>query len=134
MLWHLQIDPAPGRDDRAGRQVVADAAELGLPGPWAVAASRGFLVEGGLEPRRPRPRRRGRPRRPGRRDVRDPAGATRPSTADGTIVHVLPKPGVTDPEAESALALLRDLGYRRRRASGRSGRIASRGRRRRCRG
>ncbi len=26
-------------------------------------------------------------------------------------VHVLPKPGVTDPEAESALALLRDLGY-----------------------
>ena len=29
----------------------------------------------------------------------------------GTVVHVMPKPGVTDPEAESALALLRDLGY-----------------------
>ena len=28
-----------------------------------------------------------------------------------TIVHVLPKPGVTDPEAESALALLQDLDY-----------------------
>jgi phosphoribosylformylglycinamidine synthase len=29
---------------------------------------------------------------------------------NGAVVHVLPKPGVTDPEAESALALLRDLG------------------------
>ena len=26
-------------------------------------------------------------------------------------MHVLPKPGVTDPEAESALRCLRDLGY-----------------------
>ncbi len=33
-------------------------------------------------------------------------------TDDGrTVVHVLRKPGVTDPEAESALAILRDLGY-----------------------
>ena len=29
----------------------------------------------------------------------------------GQIVHVLPKPGVTDPEGASALELLRDLGY-----------------------
>ena len=28
-----------------------------------------------------------------------------------TLVHVMPKPGVTDPEAESALELLRKLGY-----------------------
>ena len=48
MLWHLQIDPAGGRADRAGRQVEHDARELGLPGPWSVRASRGFLVEGGL--------------------------------------------------------------------------------------
>ncbi|MBX6315782.1 MAG: phosphoribosylformylglycinamidine synthase, partial [Isosphaeraceae bacterium] len=27
------------------------------------------------------------------------------------VVHVVPRPGVTDPEAESALAILRDLGF-----------------------
>ena len=31
MLWHLQIDPAPGQIDLAGRRVAADAGELGLP-------------------------------------------------------------------------------------------------------
>jgi phosphoribosylformylglycinamidine synthase len=110
MLWHLQIDPAPGRVDRAGRQIAADAAELGLPGPWAVAASRGFLVEGGL----------GREDldRAAREVLADPIVETyaiRPASeavdGRGTVVHVLPKPGVTDPEAESALALLRDLGF-----------------------
>ncbi|MBV8230257.1 MAG: prephenate dehydrogenase [Planctomycetaceae bacterium] len=48
MLWHLQIDPAPGRRDLEGLRVAAEAADLGLPGPWRVAASRGFLVEGAL--------------------------------------------------------------------------------------
>src|SRR4051812_28987821 len=110
MLWHLQIDPAPGRDDRAGRQVVSDAAELGLPGAWSVAASRGFLVEGGLS--------RDDLDRAARGVLADTAVETyaiRPASEAvngiGTTVHVLPKPGVTDPEAESALALLRDLRF-----------------------
>ncbi|HEY2157659.1 MAG TPA: phosphoribosylformylglycinamidine synthase subunit PurS, partial [Isosphaeraceae bacterium] len=110
MLWHLQIDPAPGRVDRAGRQVAADAAELGLSGPWTVAASRGFLVEGDLG--------RDELERAARTVLADPVVETyaiRPASeavnGRGTIVHVLPKPGVTDPEAESALALLRDLGF-----------------------
>jgi phosphoribosylformylglycinamidine synthase subunit PurSL len=108
MLWHLQIDPAPGRTDRAGRQVVIDAAELNLPGPWSVAASRGFLIEGNLS--------RSDVERAAREVLADPmveVFTVRPSvetpSGPGTVVHVLPKPGVTDPEAESALALLRDL-------------------------
>ena len=111
MLWHLQIDPARGRDDSEGRRVAADAAELGLPGPWKVAASRGFLIEGTL----------------GADDVLAAAGTVladsvverftvRPAKqapdGAGTVVHVLPKPGVTDAEAQSALDLLRDLGFR----------------------
>jgi phosphoribosylformylglycinamidine synthase subunit PurSL len=111
MLWHLQIDPAPGQIDLAGRRVAADAAELGLPGPWSVASSRGFLIEGPLD-----------------RSEADRAGAVLVDPVvesiairgvesfaalddDRTIVHVLPKAGVTDPEGESALALLRDLGF-----------------------
>ena len=50
MLWHLQIDPASGRTDLEGLRIAAEAADLGLPGPWRIAASRGFLVEGTLTP------------------------------------------------------------------------------------
>jgi phosphoribosylformylglycinamidine synthase II len=110
MLWHLQINPAPGRIDRAGRQLAADATELGLPGPWTIAASRGFLVEGDLS--------RDDLGRAASTVLADPMVETyaiRPShepvDGPGTIVHVLPKPGVTDPEAESALTLLRDIGF-----------------------
>src|SRR4051794_5216447 len=105
MLWHLQIDPAAGRADRDGVRIAAEAAELGLTGPWRIASSRGFLIEGpinGDEVRRaaetvlvdrvvesyavqPCPH--------------DPQGA-------GHVVHVLPKPGVMDPEAQSALDIL----------------------------
>jgi phosphoribosylformylglycinamidine synthase II len=111
MLWHLQIDPAPGQVDLNGRRVASDAAELGLPGPWSVASSRGFLVEGPLD--------RLDAIRAGAVLV-DPvvesiavrgSGEFARLDHEGTIVHVLPKPGVTDPEAESALALLRDLGF-----------------------
>src|SRR5258708_6929151 len=48
MLWHLLIEAAEGLTDTEGRRVVAEAADLGLRGPWRVAASRGFLVEGAL--------------------------------------------------------------------------------------
>ncbi len=111
MLWHLQIDPAAGRIDLAGRRVAADAAELGLPGRWEVAAARGFLIEGPVD--------REAIARAAEAILVDPVveSFSLRSRADfdavdgpGTVVHVLPRPGVTDPEAESALALLRDLG------------------------
>ncbi len=111
MLWHLQIDPAPGQLDLAGRRIAADAAELGLPGPWTVGASRGFLIEGPLD--------RPSVTRAAEAVLVDPVVETysmrgvdefQAVASSSTVVHVLPKPGVTDPEAESALALLRDLG------------------------
>ena len=48
MLWHLQIHPAPGRPDVTGGRVASEALEIGLPGPWRVESSRGFLIEGSL--------------------------------------------------------------------------------------
>ena len=48
MLWHLEIRPAPGHPDLAGQRLAVEAAEAGSPGPWTIAASRGFLVEGRL--------------------------------------------------------------------------------------
>ena len=88
MLWHLQIDPAAGLTDLEGKRVAAEAVELGLPGPWAVAASRGFLIEGDCQPIRfvappspcwlirwskpSRPPQPPRPRRAGNRRPRPP--------------------------------------------------------------
>jgi len=110
-MWHLQIDPAPGSVDRTGARVAADAAELGLPGPWVVAAGRGFLIEGPLD--------RAAVTRAAGTHLVDPVvetatifevGRDRPRTSLGSTVYVLPKPGVTDPEADSARDLLRSVG------------------------
>ncbi|MGE5756071.1 MAG: phosphoribosylformylglycinamidine synthase subunit PurS, partial [Planctomycetaceae bacterium] len=110
MLWHLQIDPAAGRTDVEGMRIAADAADLGLSGPWGIAASRGFLVEGTLT--------RDELRRAAEAVLVDPVVETftiRPGRdawdGPGAVVHVLPKPGVTDPEGHSARTILRDLGF-----------------------
>ena len=112
MIWHLRIAPVPGHDDVEGKRLASEAAELRLPGPWRIAANRGFLIEGDAT----------------EDDVRlaassvlcDPVvetyevepvrGSGPTEAADGTV-HVMLRPGVTDPEAESAAALLRDLRF-----------------------
>ncbi|WP_422931242.1 phosphoribosylformylglycinamidine synthase subunit PurL [Singulisphaera sp. PoT] len=110
MLWHLQIDAAAGTVDREGRRIEAESVELGLSGPWRITASRGFLVEGTLS--------KDDLIRAAEQILVDPvveAFSVKPSRESGlgraNAVHVLPKPGVTDPEAESALALLKDLDF-----------------------
>ena len=112
MLWHLQIRTAENHHDSTGRRLAQEAVESGLPGPWRATAGRGFLVEGRLSA--------DDLEEAARRVLVDPVVESfqiRPCPTvedgggDGAIVHVTPKPGVTDPEAESALALLRDLGY-----------------------
>jgi phosphoribosylformylglycinamidine synthase len=47
-LWQLRIEPAAGRADLEGKRVAAEAVDLGLPGPFEIEASRGFLIEGPL--------------------------------------------------------------------------------------
>ena len=110
MLWHLRIEPAPGRDDLDGHRLAREAGELRIPGPWAIHASRGFLIEGDLS----------------EDDVQHAANVLLADPVverytieradastdhrDGQTIHVMPKPGVTDPEGESAAAALRDMG------------------------
>ncbi len=110
MLWHILIEPAPGELDRKGELLAVEAAESGLAGIEWIRTVRGFLVEGRLG--------RAEVERAAQAVLVDPvveiysihAGSANLG-GPGAVVHVLPKPGVTDPEAESALALLRDLGY-----------------------
>jgi len=110
MLWHLEIQAAPDHPDSTGLRIAQEALESGLSGPWRIVASRGFLVEGNLTDEDLQ--------RASRRVLADPVVETfrvRPCPVDEpqaeTVVHVAPKPGVTDPEGESALSLLQDLGY-----------------------
>src|SRR3954454_16480985 len=110
MLWHLEIYPSSGHPDLAGKRLSDEAAESGLPGPWSIAACRGFLIEGALGS--------AELERAARSVLADPVVESfrinppeSPTSEARTLVHVMPKPGVTDPEAESALELLRKLGY-----------------------
>ncbi len=110
MLWHIRIEPANGNHDRLGERLALEAAESGLGSRWSIQSSRGFLIEGELS--------RSELERAATAVLVDPVVETysigtnhAPEDGRGTVVHVLPKPGVTDPEAESALALLRDLGF-----------------------
>ena len=110
MIWHLRITPAPGQDDLDGVRLAAEARELRIPGPWRIAAERGFLVQGALT--------EDSLRNAAESVLADPvvetfaiAPAGGPhDRRDAETVHVLPKPGVTDPEGESALGVLRDMG------------------------
>ncbi|HKM52101.1 MAG TPA: phosphoribosylformylglycinamidine synthase subunit PurL [Isosphaeraceae bacterium] len=110
MLWHLEIGPAPEHPDLAGKRLSAEASEYGIAGPWTIAASRGFVVEGDLT--------QDDLARAASGVLTDPVVESfgvrpvpSPEPEGLTLVHVLPRPGVTDPEAESALSLLRNLGF-----------------------
>src|SRR5208283_4122248 len=110
MLWHLEIRPASGQPDLVGNRLSIEAAESGIPGPWKIAARRGFLLEGLLDQEDID--------RATRQVLADPvvesfriSPVPAQTLADGAVVHVLPRPGVTDPEGESALSLLRELGF-----------------------
>jgi phosphoribosylformylglycinamidine synthase II len=138
MLWEVDIYPAEGQPDRAARSVAADAADLGLAENLPVAAASGYLIQGELS-REEVLRLAGElladpvVERAAVAAVGDPAletlarraseggadGRSGPSLARRAcvpdsfrLVHVLPKPGVMDPVAQSTLAAIQDFGLR----------------------
>ena len=121
MLWEVDVHPAAGQPNRAAERVAADAAEIGLPPSLDVRASHGFLIEGDLSGQQVE---RLASELLSDRVVettvvapaRDPILAAAPNgnagSADaGQLVHVLLKPGVMDPVAQSTLAAIKDFGF-----------------------
>jgi len=120
MLWEVDVYPAPGQPDRTGSSLVAAAAQLGLSKHLRIAAAHGFLVQGSLD--RAAVERiarellvdsvveRSHVAPVGDASLVDPTvpGPSLPSAAF-QVVYVLPKPGVMDPVAQSALAAIADL-------------------------
>lgn len=108
-LWKIEISPAAGYPDRPAERLLAQLLELGLAPPQSLRTARGFLVQGPLG--------LSQAEQLGTKvlsdcvveqvQVRSAADVSSLPAPDTTVVYVLPKPGVTDPEAETALATLR---------------------------
>ncbi|MEC8338520.1 MAG: AIR synthase-related protein, partial [Planctomycetota bacterium] len=113
MLWQVDIYPAPGQLDRSANEISTDAADLGF-GELPVLTSRGYLLQGDLDATQIQ-------------TIIDqllvdpvveqaifaPVGdatLNQPPQTDLYPLHVLLKPGVMDPVAQSALRAISDLG------------------------
>src|SRR5207253_8770008 len=115
MLWEVDVYPASGQPDLAAARIAADAADLQLADGLQITVARGFLLEGKLQ--RDQVVRfagelladqvveRFEVGRPGDLEM------TR-APVSGQLVHVLPKPGVMDPVAQSTLTAIADLGFK----------------------
>ena len=116
MLWEVDVHPREEAADHAARAVVAGARELGIPGCSRAKTAAGWLIEGSLS--------RDDVERLAAEVLADPvtesftldeagAGPLCVGPADlPTIVHVLPRAGVTDPAAQSAHEAFGLLGIR----------------------
>ena len=113
MLWEIDIACRPGLPNRAAEGVATAAADLGLTPP-KLTALQGYLVQG--------PTSRADVERIARGLLADSVvetalvarvgdGALRePPPGLSQLIHVLPKPGVMDPVAQSASDAIADLG------------------------
>jgi phosphoribosylformylglycinamidine synthase len=115
MLWEVDIYPSEGQPDLAARAVAADAADLQLADQLAVTAAHSYLIQGRGLDREQVTRLVEALLADGvvERTVVAPIGddaLNEPPEGRSRVVHVLPKPGVTDPVAESAAAAMADLG------------------------
>lgn len=112
-LWEVDIYPAPGQPDVAARAIAAGAADLGISNNLAVHTARGYLLEGPLG--------RDEVMRLARELLADEvvertvvgeigeAGLSQAPEGCARQIHVLPKPGVMDPVALSALKAIADF-------------------------
>jgi phosphoribosylformylglycinamidine synthase len=114
MLWQVDIYAAAGQSDLAAARIRADAADLGLAANLAVRSASGFLVEGPLDEAAARKiADELLADRVVERTIVAPVGDPRlakPPGAEQQLVHVLMKPGVMDPVAQSALSAIADFG------------------------
>ncbi len=114
-LFAIELHAAEGYSSRLADVVRAAARELGIASSFRVAASRGFLIAGLESASQAEAAARELLAEPivqriVVREVREREGRRNPAV-DPVVWHVLPRPGVTDPEAESALATMHLSGF-----------------------
>lgn len=118
MLWQIDIHPGAGEIDREGQRIADDAAELGVARHLKVRAIHGFLLEGNFQDASDVERVVGEllSDRVVQRAIISHVGDPQllvPPADHPHVMHVLFKPGVMDPEAQSAQDALADQGFPR---------------------
>jgi phosphoribosylformylglycinamidine synthase II len=114
MLWEVDIYPLAGQPDRAAHSIAAQAAQQNIVADLRLACARGYLIQGDFD--------RSAIERAAQgllvdtvveRAVVAPVGdraLVEPPAGLPRLVHVLPKPGVMDPVAQSTRQALANLG------------------------
>ena len=114
-LWQIDIWPEESQPDRLAAELIADASDLRLPNSLKIAAARGFLIEGDLS--------RDQAQQIAKNLLVEPVverfqlaavgddAINQSQTDRPNLIYVLPLPGVTDPQAESAMEAMRNLGF-----------------------
>ena len=112
MLWEIDVHPAAGQVDTAGKNIASEARDLGLDSNLTVAAAHGFLLQGNLS--QEQAQLATRLLADSITESTTVAKVGDPQLTNGRgglsqLVHVLPKPGVMDPVALSTLQALQDM-------------------------
>ncbi|HIN54551.1 MAG TPA: phosphoribosylformylglycinamidine synthase subunit PurL [Planctomycetes bacterium] len=114
VLWEVDIYPATGQVDRRSAEIVSDVADLGLAAQVRVVAAHGYLLEGDLS--------EAEVQQLAAKLLADhvvektvvaqvgDAALNESPIGESSLVHVLPKPGVMDPVAMTALTGIQDSG------------------------
>lgn len=109
-LWEIDVRPAPGQSDITGQSLTSEARDLGLAENLSIDATHGFLLQGDLTVEQAR--------LAAEQLLSDsiteattvaPVGDACWQANGQSVVHVLPKPGVMDPVAQSTLQALQDM-------------------------
>jgi phosphoribosylformylglycinamidine synthase len=113
-LWQIDIHPAAGQPDRLAEQVCADARDLGIGSRMRARSATGYLIEGNVS--RADIHRAARylfadtvVQAPEVAEAGDPKLSQMPDGFE-RLLHILLKPGVMDPVAQSAAAAMADQG------------------------
>lgn len=113
-IWQIDLLPSDGFPDRLANEVLADTADFGLPKSLVIKTARSFLVQGDIDA--------ADAQRIGRDFLAEPvveqtviapngdAVFHSPPAGTQTLINVMPLPGVTDSEAESALLAMKQRG------------------------
>lgn len=113
-LWEIDVHPADGKQDVVGTNLASEARDLGLDANLTIAAAHGFLLQGDLSEEQVQ--------LAAERLLADSItesttiaklgdeSLSQPRGELKVLVHVMPKPGVMDPVAQSTLQALQDMG------------------------
>ena len=113
MLWEVDIYPLESQADRAASRISAEAADLGLAHNLPVTAAYGYLIQGELNDAQVQQLASELladqiVERVVVAPIGDPKLTVAPA-GKSRLIHVLPKPGVMDPVAQSALGAIADF-------------------------